>query len=124
MSLYSCIDSTIGLIIGLYFRVKTLNSGGQLRPKQGPKFKVPLQHEKELVKFLDECSEQGDPRTEEEISSDIGHFLNCYKYDNKFKNKKPGLNVSSLYHALFERCFSSGNMNTLVAATSIHNFFF
>ena len=79
----------------IFLRVKALNNGGQIRPKQGPKFKVPLQNEKEMVKFLNECSEQGDPRTEEEVSADICHFLKCYQFENTFKKGKPGELYSS-----------------------------
>ena len=70
--------------------MKSLNDGGEIRPKQGPKFKVPLQDEEQLVKSINEHAEQGDPRTEEDVASEICHFLKCYGYENTFKKQKPG----------------------------------
>ena len=69
-------------------RVKSLNNGGEMRPKTGPKFKVPLADEQEMVTFLDECFQQGDARTEEEVSADICQFLKCYGYKNTFKKSE------------------------------------
>ena len=70
-----------------------------MRPKQGPKFKVPLTDEKEMVTFLTECSKQGDPCTEGNVSQDICHFLKCYGYENTFKKKKPGTPHTSIANA-------------------------
>ena len=37
-----------------HYRVNALNQGGYIRPKQGPKFKVPLKDEQDMVQFFTE----------------------------------------------------------------------
>ena len=70
--------------------MKAVNEGRPIREKQGPKFKISLEEEKQMVDYLADCWNKGDPRTQLQFGAEIVHFLEVYGLENTFRRGIPG----------------------------------
>ena len=71
--------------------MKAVDEGRPIREKLGPRFKISLEEEQDMVTYLEECSEQNDPRTQLQFAAEIVHFLQVYQIENTFRKGVPGI---------------------------------
>ena len=71
-----------------------MSNGGEIREKQGPHFKISKDHERGMAQYLKEAWSNGDPRTKDNFSLEIPHFLHTYGLENKFKTGFPGTYIN------------------------------
>ena len=68
-----------------------MESGGKIRPPQGPKRKFEESCEKDMVDYLDYCWQIRIPRTQQRFGHELIHFMEFYGIHNDFKNVQPGM---------------------------------
>ena len=84
--------------------MKAVEEGKPIREKQGPKFKISLEEEKEMVEYLGDCWKKDDARTQMQFGSEIVHFLQVYNLKNNFRNGIPGKHNCSAHKINLLQC--------------------
>ena len=96
-----------------YFRVKAVQKGDPLRPKQGPKTKLTADTEKLMCMYIEEYWEFGMPKKKQEFKYEIVHYMECYNIPNTFPHTIPGDFYEMKYKNVFSHISNIASIDVL-----------
>ena len=115
--LFKCIV-LVKLTIIFTFRLKQLESGGELRPARGPKKKIQEGNEKEMADYCNFCWEIGIPKTQERFAREVVHYMEYFRITDKFKRNEPG--IKNIYFKYYPQTSGSTPVSHLAHNNGSH----